>query len=64
MQTETSEGWIVHRKWRGISLPVKLDILNERGKAKLMNTPFPPKKRSGYLVFALPGGDEIEEWQI
>jgi len=64
MQTETSEGWIVHRKWRGISLPVKLDILNERGKAKLMNTPFPPKRKSGYLVFALPGGDEIEEWQI
>ena len=64
MQTETSEGWIAHRKWRGISLPVKLDILNERGKAKLMNTPFPPKRRSGHLVFALPGGDEIEEWQI
>ncbi len=62
--TETSEGKIKNREWRGISLPVKLDILNERGKAKLMNTPFPPKRRNGHLVFALPGGQEIEEWEI
>ncbi len=62
--TETDEGIIEHRKWRGINLPVKLDILNVRGQARLMNTPFPPKRRNGHLVFALPGGQEIEEWEI
>tara|TARA_R110000824_G_scaffold91345_1_gene222328 strand:+ start:145 stop:366 length:222 start_codon:yes stop_codon:yes gene_type:complete len=62
--TETSEGTIKNRKWRGVSLVVKLDIQNERGKAALMNTPFPPKRRSGHLVYAIPGGGEIEEWRI
>ena len=64
MKTMTSEGWILHRKWRGIFLPVKLDIRNFKGGAMLMDQKPPPKRRNGYLLFALPGGDEISECEI
>ena len=64
MKTLTTEGWILHREWRGVMLPVKLSVDNTRGRAKVLNDVQPPKRESGYLVFAIPGGNEISEWEI
>ncbi len=64
MKTLTTEGWIYHREWRGIMLPVKLDVQNNQGQAKILNKVSAPKRENGYLMFALPGGEEIAEWEI
>lgn len=64
MKTLTTEGWIIHREWRGIMLPVKLDIQNGKGQAKILSEVSAPKRENGYLIFALPGGEEIAEWEI
>ena len=64
MKTLTTEGWILHREWRGIMLAVKLDIQNGKGQAKILNEVSAPKRENGYLMFALPGGEEIAEWEI
>lgn len=64
MKTLTTEGWILHREWRGIMLPVKLDVQNNKGQAKILNEVSAPKRENGYLMFALPGGEEIAEWEI
>ena len=64
MKTLTTEGWILHREWRGIMSPVKLDIQNSKGQAKILNEVSAPKRENGYLMFALPGGEEIAEWEI
>ena len=45
-------------------LPVKLDIQNGKGQAKILNEVSAPKRENGYLMFALPGGEEIAEWEI
>ena len=55
----TSEGAIPHRKYKSYRLCVKLDtdnrILTTNGYA------YPPLRRDGKLVFALPGGGEYVE---
>lgn len=64
MKTLTTEGFIFHKEWRGILLPVKLDVTNKKGQAGVVNEVQPPKRENGYLKFALPGGDELAEWEI
>tara|TARA_R100000808_G_scaffold24488_1_gene56531 strand:- start:51 stop:245 length:195 start_codon:yes stop_codon:yes gene_type:complete len=64
MKTQTTEGWIFHKEWRGIFLPVKVDVTNRKGQAGVLNEVPTPKREHGYLKFALPGGDEIAESEI
>ena len=64
LTTSTAEGFIYHKKWRGILLPVKLNINNQKGQAGVMNEVQPPKRERGDLIFALPGGDQLAEWEI
>ena len=44
MKTQTTEGWIFHREWRGIFLPVKVDVTNRKGQAGVLNEVPTPKR--------------------
>ncbi|MEI2780928.1 MAG: hypothetical protein V9H25_06555 [Candidatus Competibacter sp.] len=55
--SDTSEGPIPHKQYKGFRLCVKLDTDNK----VLTNIGYkhPPLKRDGRLVWALPGNQEI-----
>lgn len=49
---ETTEGFFVHIPYKGIHLPVKLEISGDK------ECPQNPKKINGKVVYALPGGGD------
>jgi hypothetical protein len=51
-RTLTTEGLIPHLAYRGIHCPVKLDFSVPR----TTDDRYPPLRRNGMLVYALPGG--------
>lgn len=56
--TETTEGIISHKLYRGIRMPVKLDLSVKNSRAQ---GTYPPIRRDGKLVYAMPGGLEFVE---
>jgi hypothetical protein len=60
---ETSAGYIRHHRFRGIQLPVKVATLTTRAGNQVVLGPnglVQPVRRGPMLVFALPGGGEVE----
>lgn len=56
--TLTAIGFIPHHKYRGLDLPVKLDITGLRLTMDQKNS-YPMPMQDGYnYVYALPGGGE------
>lgn len=55
--TVTTEGYTPPLEYKGVFLPVKLDIKIGQSRSGL----YPPLRRDGELVYALPGGRDVME---
>jgi len=60
LMTVTTEGYTPPLEFKGVFLPVKLDITAKHNKAGL----YPPLRRDGDLIYILPGGDEVTERDV
>jgi len=62
--TTTADGNIKHKFYRGIWVPIKLQISNTTRNLASIDKPQPVLKHAGIRVYALPGGNEVLESEI
>lgn len=60
LRTQTSEGYIPHYPYRGLHLPVKIEIDQITGSPVLDKHGLPrPLRKRDRLVYVFPGGGEL-----